>query len=124
MVLYRINYAPTYTLGFIRHKDFFCFTLEPGKAVGKGCIPCGVYPIKWEWSEKFKTNLWELKDVPGRTEIKVHAGNMAGETIGCILLGTGFASQMQCLSGSLNALTKFNALCHAEKIAEIEVREV
>lgn len=126
IVLTRINPAPTYTLGFIKYKDFFCFTLEPGKAVGKGCIQCGVYPIVWEWSEKFKQKLWELIGVPNRTEIKFHAGNNPSDTSGCILLGYRFVvdEQNPYLSLSSDAVRHFNQLCHDEKIAEIEVREV
>lgn len=117
IILTRINPTPTYTLGFIRHKDFFCFTLEP---VNK--IPCGTYPIVWEYSPKFKTNLWELKDVSGRTEIKVHVGNSPQDTEGCILLGYGNSGAD--LQWSAMAVISFNQLCHDEKITEIEVREV
>ena len=128
IVISRINYAPTYTLGFIRYKDFFCFTLEPGKPVGKGCIPCGVYPIVWEWSEKFSMRLWELKNVPGRSEIKVHAGNTVKNTEGCILLGYSFEdeelSDVSYLGVSAAAVHDFNQLCHAEKITHIEIRDV
>lgn len=124
LTLTRINYTSTYTLGFIRYEDFFCFTLEPVKKEVHGCIPLGVYPIVWEWSEKFQDQLCELKKVPGRSEIKIHAGNSANDTTGCILVGTGFATSMQYLSDSLKALTKFDKLNHDQKITEIEVREV
>lgn len=108
IVLTRINPAPTYTLGFIRHKDFFCFTLEP-----VNCIPCGVYQIVWEWSQKFKQKLWELIGVPNRTEIKFHVGNRTTQTQGCILLGFGF--QGEALVQSKYAVDTFNKLCHDEK---------
>lgn len=149
IILNRNNYAPTYTLGFIRYKDFFCFTLEPAKKVikvddlkwqmqypeevpdlipvGKGCIPRGTYPIEWEWSEKFQDKLWELKNVPGRSEIKVHAGNTVDNTLGCQLLGYRFMcapNQQPYLSFSTEAVEDFNKLCHAEKITHIEIRDV
>lgn len=120
----RINYAPTYTLGFIRYKDFFCFTMEPAKTIGKGCIPCGTYPIEWEWSEKFQDKLWELKNVPGRSEIKVHAGNTVGDTEGCILVGFDASTVMRRIISSLHALVAFDQLCHDEKITHIEIRDV
>lgn len=50
-------------------------------------IPKGVYRLVWEWSPKFRTMLWELKGTPGRTEIKIHAGNKVTDTEGCILIG-------------------------------------
>lgn len=146
IILKRINYAPTYTLGFIKHKDFFCFTLEPAKKVikvddlkwqmqypeevpdlipvGKGCIPRGTYPIEWEWSEKFQDKLWELKNVPGRSEIKVHAGNTVGDTEGCILVGFDASTVMRRIISSLHALVAFDQLCHDEKITHIEIRDV
>lgn len=124
IVISRINYAPTYTLGFIKHKDFFCFTLEPAKTVGKGCIPCGTYSIVWEYSPRFKCNLWELKDVPKFTEVKVHEGNEVEETDGCILVGDNWASKIEFLGHSEYSLTRFNQLCHDEKITHIEIRDV
>lgn len=124
ITLTRINYAPTYTLGFIRHNEFFCFTLEPAKTVGKGCIPCGVYPISWEYSPKFKCNLWELKNVQDRSEIKVHAGNTVDDTQGCVLLGLDAETGEEAIFQSGLAIEMFNELCHKEDITEIEVREI
>lgn len=149
IVISRNNYAPTYTLGFIKHKDFFCFTLEPAKKVikvddlkwqmqypeevpdlipvGKGCIPCGLYRIVWEWSPKFKRHLWELKEVPNFTEVKAHVGNVVEDTNACQLLGYRFMcapNQQPYLSFSTEAVEDFNKLCHAEKITHIEIRDV
>ena len=148
IILTRINPAPTYTLGFIRHKDFFCFTLEPEKGgevlkwedqsgngrdliaqpgsapTTKGCIPCGVYPIVWERSAKFGRFLWELKDVPNFTEIKVHNGSLAENTLGCILVGEAFDVGLELLTHSKFTLEVFSQLCHDEKITEIEIKEI
>lgn len=124
IVISRINYATTYTLGFIRYKDFFCFTLEPAKTAGKGCIPCGTYPIVLEWSGRFKTFLWELKNVPNFTEIKFHVGNRVNDTEGCILLGYRAHADDGHLYNSGDAVESFNQLCHAEKITHVEVRDV
>jgi len=62
------------------------------------CIPEGTYRVVWEHSAAFKRYLYELYDVPGRTETKFHPGNYGGDyrlgfrrdTRGCILPGTGF----------------------------------
>lgn len=43
------------------------------------CIPTGEYLCKFEYSDKFKKKLYELKDVPGRSEVKIHSGNYAGD---------------------------------------------
>jgi len=58
-------------------------------------IPEGGYPVVWEYSPAFKRNLYEIKNIPKRSECKFHAGNFAGsvddgyksDVKGCILLG-------------------------------------
>jgi hypothetical protein len=57
------------------------FTLEPTALM----IPTGVYPIKMAWSPRFNRNTPHL-DVPGRTEIEIHGGNVATDSDGCILV--------------------------------------
>ena len=50
-------------------------------------VPTGTYPLVWESSPKFGM-AWELKDVPNRSECKIHAANMWDEINGCIAPGT------------------------------------
>lgn len=58
------------------------------------CIPAGVYRAIDHVSPRFGRTYW-LQDVPGRSEILIHAGNLAGDTTkgyrsdvaGCILVG-------------------------------------
>ena len=38
-------------------------------------VPTGTYPLVWENSPKFGM-VWELKDVPNRSECKIHAANL------------------------------------------------
>lgn len=57
------------------------------------CIPAGEYPLVWHESKKHKA--CHVKDVPGRSGILIHSGNLAGDadkgfktdSEGCILLG-------------------------------------
>lgn len=55
----------------------------------KSCIPAGTYRMEWTFSPKFKRKTWELSGVPGRGDIRIHAGNYAGtvvsDSLGCIL---------------------------------------
>jgi hypothetical protein len=51
------------------------------------CAPIGLYHVDLQYSPRFNKLLWELIDVPDRTEIKFHAGNTKKDTQGCILLG-------------------------------------
>jgi len=78
---------------------FECFTLEdmvrevPGKPVsawkvpGKTAIPCGLYEVTMNYSEHFGTILPLLLNVPGYEGVRIHAGNTAADTEGCILVG-------------------------------------
>jgi len=51
------------------------------------CIPAGNYPVRLEWSDKFQKKLWEIKDVPNRSECKFHAANYWYQLNGCVALG-------------------------------------
>ena len=51
------------------------------------CVPQGCYPLKYEYSDKFKKKLWELKNVPNRSECKIHVANYWKQLNGCISPG-------------------------------------
>lgn len=51
------------------------------------CIPAGEYPVKLEYSPRFKTELYEIYGVSNRSECKFHAANYARQLNGCIALG-------------------------------------
>jgi hypothetical protein len=51
------------------------------------CIPTGIYPLQLEYSPRFKKELWEVKDVPGRSECKFHSANYWRQLNGCLALG-------------------------------------
>ena len=71
---------------------FFGFSLERGWRNNErnvSCIPQGSYPIRLEWSNRFGANLWEIHNVPNRSECKFHAANYWHELNGCIALGLG-----------------------------------
>lgn len=66
------------------------------KIKGKTAIPKGTYKILLTVSEKFKNRAWAkpygglvpiLVDVPGYSGIRIHPGNTAADTDGCILPG-------------------------------------
>jgi hypothetical protein len=63
---------------------FICYTLE-GVATA---IPAGTYRVAITASQRFQRHLPELLDVPGHLGIRIHPGNTAQDTHGCILVGT------------------------------------
>lgn len=69
-----------------------CATLEDRvrtgpKVKGETAIPVGEYEILLTWSPRFKTILPLLIDVPGFDGIRIHPGNTADDTEGCLLVG-------------------------------------
>ncbi len=71
-----------------------CVTLEPedrNNAQGVSCIPEGDYIAKRVNSPKYG-DTFEISDVPNRTHILFHAGNVENHTKGCVLLGRNFGA--------------------------------
>lgn len=94
--LKRIAKRDTYTIGrlFIDEK-YFCDTLEDkvrdlskeAKVKGRTAIPAGRYQIVLTYSPRFKRILPLLLDVPQFEGVRIHRGNTAKDTEGCILVG-------------------------------------
>jgi len=63
--------------------------LEKGgiKIPGRTAIPRGMYRIILDWSDRFKCLMFLLVDVPGFIGVRIHAGNTAENTEGCLLTG-------------------------------------
>ena len=113
LILKRIAKRTTYTIGrlYIREQvmdeylpgyedRYFCDTLEPTwrdyehgayKVKGRSAIPEGRYAVVISWSPKFKQWLPILLGGPDFNRkwqgIRIHAGNTAKDTEGCILVG-------------------------------------
>lgn len=77
---------------------FFCYTLEDKirdvKIKNETCIPEGEYEIKLTLSQRFKTILPILLNVPRFEGIRIHAGNTIEDTSGCILVGSAIQGEL------------------------------
>lgn len=92
----RYAFLSTYTIGrMLINGKYFCDTLEDQvrdltsekKVYSKTAIPAGEYEVRVTWSPKFKRNLPMLLGVPYFSGIRIHRGNKANDTSGCILVG-------------------------------------
>lgn len=103
--LTREEFSDESTVGrlFFRLSDrdpwtWLCWTLEdpvrevPGEPVeawkikGDTAIPRGTYAVRVTRSNRFKTDLPLLLNVPGFEGVRIHGGNTAADTEGCILV--------------------------------------
>jgi hypothetical protein len=68
-----------------------CFTLEDKvreeKIFGQTAIPAGRYEVTVSFSNHFKKKLPLLMNVPNFEGVRIHSGNTAKDTEGCILVG-------------------------------------
>ena len=79
--------------------NYFCFTLEdkvrevPGQPVDKWkvpggtAIPTGFYGVTFENSPRFGPQTLTINKVPGFTGVRIHTGNTAADTEGCLIVG-------------------------------------
>lgn len=61
--------------------------VEDWKIPGRTAIPYGKYRLTVDQSLRFGKPMPHVLDVPGFSAIRIHAGNRAEDTEGCLLLG-------------------------------------
>lgn len=62
-------------------------TVKDWKIAGQSAIPVSTYGISITYSTRFKRDLPLLDGVPGFAGVRIHPGNTAADTEGCILVG-------------------------------------
>ena len=61
--------------------------VEQWKVKGQTAIPTGRYRVRLETSARFGPDTLTLENVPGFQYIRIHGGNTAKDTEGCLLPG-------------------------------------
>lgn len=91
--LMRIASRADGTFGVLFADDLpFALTIERPWRFNKqseSCIPVGSYVCKPYSSARFP-HTWQVMDVPGRSAILFHQGNVMEDSLGCILVGEQF----------------------------------
>ena len=102
--LKRIAKKETYTIGKLYLDGvYFCDTIEDKdrglnqtmsindikkkKVYGETAIPTGTYKLVIDYSNRFKKNMAHILNVPGYEGIRIHTGNSAKDSLGCIIVG-------------------------------------
>ena len=109
--LRRKIFSPTSTIGeFFVNDTFECYCIEDvdrglkadmtldeikaKKVHAQTCIPYGEYDIIVNLSNRFGKLLPLLVDVPGFSGVRIHPGNYAKDTEGCLLPGMAWQPDM------------------------------
>ena len=104
LTLKRIAFKEKYTIGRLYiDGEYFCDTIEDKdrrlnndmglaeimakKRYGETAIPTGHYEVEITYSPKYKRMMAEIKDVKGFSGIRIHSGNTAKDTLGCLIVG-------------------------------------
>lgn len=91
---------------------FVCYTLENAAKA----IPCGMYTVQNSKSPKFKRELPLLHNakVQASRGIRIHRGNTANDSQGCVLVGMGRSTEKSSVTESTNAEVMVTMLCRNE----------
>lgn len=90
----------------VRHLTNCTRTTCVGKINGETAIPAGTYEVRDTYSPRFKKNMLELINVPGFQGIRIHSGNTADSTEGCLILG--MRATPNGVADSMKAMAAFN----------------
>ena len=126
----------TYTIGKLYVDGvYFCDTIEDKdrglddamglaeimikKRYGETAIPYGTYKVEITYSPKYKRLMPEIKNVKGFSGIRIHSGNTAKDTLGCLIIGKN--TQVGMVTESRKTYNKLFALMKDAKDISIEI---
>lgn len=115
------------TPGILVAPRFSCYALElpdRGNHPKLSRIPAGAYDVEWSLSPRLRIFTYEILNVPDRGGIRLHSGNLAGDTtkgflsdsLGCPLLGNVFGAMngQRAVLVSRSAVTAFESAMQRE----------
>ena len=107
VILTRWAKNPRQTLGRLTLDDQSWLTVERSYTdVAHPCIPAGSYPLVLDMYHRGGYPAYEVRDVPGRSRILIHAANRASELEGCIAPG----EAMDIVQGEIGVISSRGAL--------------
>ena len=126
----------TYTIGKLYVDGvYFCDTIEDKdrglddamglaeimvkKRYAETAIPYGTYKVEITYSPKYKRLMPEIKNVKGFSGIRIHSGNTAKDTLGCLIIGRN--TQVGMVTESRKTYNKLFALMKDAKDISIEI---
>jgi hypothetical protein len=100
LLLIRDAFSATTTLGKLYVNGAYrCETLEDAdrhledegaeKVHGETAIPIGIYNVVIDYSNRFQRPMPHILDVSEFEGVRIHPGNTAADTEGCVLVGSG-----------------------------------
>lgn len=137
ITLIRIANRPTYCIGKLYIDGIYeCDTIEDTdrglddsmtvkevlskKIYGQTAIPSGIYPVEITYSPKYKCLMPLILNVKGYSGIRIHSGNFAKDTFGCLLVGKN--TKVGMVTESRNTYQKLFAKLRNEKNITIEIK--
>lgn len=126
--LIRVEYLGFITFGtLLIEGKVFCVTLEQPDRDNQrniSCVPCGSYTCKRVDSPKYG-NTFEVMNVPNRSHILFHSGNLVRHTKGCILLARKFGTieKHRAILDSRSTVKEFLGMLEGVEEFEFEIVE-
>jgi len=137
LTLKRIAFKPTYTIGKLYIDGvWFCDVIEDvdrmlddsmseeeilaKKKYCETAIPSGIYTVSITYSPKYKKMMPLINNVKGFSGIRIHSGNTAKDSCGCLIVGKNTKVGMVTDSrNTYNALYKRLVQCKGKIIIDI-----